>query len=233
MLYLLLRLCFIHCLWLSLLTRMYLNHLRVQHAYWLRNTLPTNSRPNILTGDTKKYLSLSDSSTSATIIKLLLLCFQRSFVIHLCCQLIYSVMETNHSTQNTIKLRKRSKNLNLLLYCLFLFWLHWMNLIQRLPAWASLISFGWFRERVPPGNTSYVWPSSSLDTWGDLIGEFQWVPVFFLIRVWLATRKWLSQILSGGRLDKYHIELSIILAEKKIAIISLVYPSFENLLPWL
>ena len=41
-------------------------------------------------------LSHSDSFTSAKIINLSLLCFKRSFVIYLCCQLIYSVMETNH-----------------------------------------------------------------------------------------------------------------------------------------
>ena len=50
----------------------------------------------LLSGDTKRTFSRSDLSTSAIIIKLSLLCFQRNFVIHLCCQIIYSVMETNH-----------------------------------------------------------------------------------------------------------------------------------------
>ena len=44
----------------------------------------------------KEPFFYSDSFTSAIIINLLLLCFQRSFVIYLYCQLIYSVMETNH-----------------------------------------------------------------------------------------------------------------------------------------
>ena len=37
LLYLLPCLCFLHCLWLSLLARFNLNHLWGRHAYWLRN----------------------------------------------------------------------------------------------------------------------------------------------------------------------------------------------------
>ena len=58
------------------------------------HTLPTNSRTNILSVDTKKNLFS---------IWLVYFCFykktfrfQRSLVIYLYCQLIYSVMETNH-----------------------------------------------------------------------------------------------------------------------------------------
>ena len=44
----------------------------------------------------KRTFSHSKSFTSAIIINLSLLCFQRSFFIYLYCQSIYSVMETNH-----------------------------------------------------------------------------------------------------------------------------------------
>ena len=44
----------------------------------------------------KRTFSHSDSFTTAIIINLLLLCFQRSFVIYLYRQLICNVMETNH-----------------------------------------------------------------------------------------------------------------------------------------
>ena len=40
LLYLLPRLCFLHCLWMSLLARFNLNHLRGRRAYRLRNKLP-------------------------------------------------------------------------------------------------------------------------------------------------------------------------------------------------
>ena len=54
-------------------------------------------RTNILTSDTKGILSHSHSFTTATIINFsLLCCLKRSFVIHLCCLIIYSVREINH-----------------------------------------------------------------------------------------------------------------------------------------
>ena len=44
----------------------------------------------------KRTFSHSDSFTSSMIINISLMCFQRSFIIYLYCQLIYSVMETNY-----------------------------------------------------------------------------------------------------------------------------------------
>ena len=61
------------------------------------HSLPTNSRTNILTGDTKRTFSPSYSFTPAKIIKFRCCVFKRSFVVHLYCQIIYSVIETNHS----------------------------------------------------------------------------------------------------------------------------------------
>ena len=61
------------------------------------HTLPTNSRTNILTGDTKRdTFSLLLLYTCFDNKPFFVVLFKRSFVIHLCCQIIYSVRETNH-----------------------------------------------------------------------------------------------------------------------------------------
>ena len=61
------------------------------------DTLPTNSRTNILTGDTKRdTFSLSLLYTCYDNKPFFVVLFKRSFIIHLCCQIIYSVREINH-----------------------------------------------------------------------------------------------------------------------------------------
>ena len=65
------------------------------------HTLPTNSRTNIITSDTKRdTFSLLLFYTCYYNKPLIVVFFKRSFVIHLCCQKTYSVIETNHF-QNT------------------------------------------------------------------------------------------------------------------------------------
>ena len=65
------------------------------------HTLPTNSRTNLLTGNTKRdTFSLLLFYTCYYNKPFVVVFFKRSFVIHLCCQIIYSVRETNHF-QNT------------------------------------------------------------------------------------------------------------------------------------
>ena len=105
--------------WLSLHTaKIPSSHIQRQPLLLAFHTLPTNQGPtywpatpaaasfahasykprtNILTSDTKGILSHSHSFTPAMIINLsLLCCLKRSFVIHLCCLIIYNVREINH-----------------------------------------------------------------------------------------------------------------------------------------
>ena len=82
------------------------SHRSISSRYSASHSFPTNSTTNILTGDTKT----GDTKRDTFSLSLLYACydnkpffvvlFKRSFVIHLCCQIIYSVRETNHS-QNT------------------------------------------------------------------------------------------------------------------------------------
>ena len=60
-------------------------------------------RPTYYPVTSKRTFSHSDSFTSALIINLSLLCFQKSFIIYLYCQLTYSVMETNQLNTNLLK----------------------------------------------------------------------------------------------------------------------------------
>ena len=61
------------------------------------HTLPTNSRTSILTDDTKRdTFSLLLLYTCYYNKPFVVVFFKRSFVIHLCCQITYSIRETNH-----------------------------------------------------------------------------------------------------------------------------------------
>ena len=69
----------------------------------------------------KRTFSHSDSFNSA-IIDLSLLCFKRSFVIYLYCQLIYCVMETNYLTLKYISpIYSNAKNFILWIFFFFLY----------------------------------------------------------------------------------------------------------------